>query len=78
MKSFNLVSLPLRKSLIIGAVIFCSMAFKNPFAAMPEPSNFQPQSIQVADTVPKSDININIDLSKILAEVDIALSKIDF
>ncbi len=78
MKSFNLISLPWRRTLIIAAVIFCSMAFRNPFSPVSKSPNLQVQSILVADTVPKDNININIDVSKILAEVDITLAKIDF
>lgn len=78
MKSFNFISRPYRNALVIAAILLCSMAFRNPFSPKPGPSKFNQQNFQVADTVPKSDININIDLSKILADVDIALAKIDF
>ncbi|MEP6582671.1 MAG: hypothetical protein ABJA90_00330 [Ginsengibacter sp.] len=78
MKSFNLFSLPWSKSLIIITVILCSMAFKNPSAKKQDASNLPARMIGITDTVPKTDININIDLSKILADVDVALAKIDF
>ena len=75
MKSFKLVSKPWSKTLIIASLLFCLMAFQDPSVSAPASPV---QNVQVADTVPKSDININIDLSKILADVDVALAKIDF
>ena len=78
MKSFNLIPLPWSKTLVFGAVVFCSMAFRNPYTAKHEASAFRQTKQLLTDTVPKTDININIDLSKILADVDVALAKIDF
>ncbi len=75
MKSIKLVSKPWGKTIAIASLLFCLMAFQDPFA----PSPVSPvQNLQVGDTVPKTDINININLSKILADVDVALAKIDF
>ncbi len=78
MKSFNLVSPPYYKLFIVAAIILFSMAFRNPYTPLPEANNYQKKTLAKADTIPQNDFNINIDVSKILAEVDIALSKIDF
>src|ERR1051325_5164509 len=72
MKTILLTSSPYFKVLIIGSVIFSSMAFRNPFVAQYEPKN-----VQWTDTIPNSDINLNIDVSKILIEVDKALQSIN-
>ena len=48
------------------------MAFRNPFVAQ------EPKNIQSMDTIPNPEINLNIDVSKILAEVDKALASINF
>lgn len=78
MKSFNLISLPYCKVIIILGIICCSMAFRNPYSMPAGSKNIQIKNIQFTDTIPKNDFTINIDVSKILADIDIALSKIDF
>ncbi len=58
---------------IISAVIIGSMSFQNHPVLRSEPA-----FIQVKDTIPQTEMNINIDVEKILSEVDKALAKIDF
>ena len=78
MKSFKLSSRQCTKAAIITGVFFGLMAFKDPKAPKKEAQTFQTKTIKFIDTVPKMDININIDLGKIMANVDEALAKIDF
>src|SRR4029078_7771675 len=72
MKAINVSFPPLFRCLFIVALLFGSMAFRNPFT-VPEEN----QKIHATDTVPHSDININIDVSKILERVNQALQSIN-
>ncbi|MEO6290313.1 MAG: hypothetical protein ABIO76_10345 [Ginsengibacter sp.] len=78
MKSFNSFSRPFGRSIIIAFVFVSSMAFRDPYSGFSIDRNVRAKKTQLADTIPKNDININIDVTKILAEVDMALAKIDF
>ena len=73
MKTIILSSSPYFRALIIAGVIFSSMAFRNPFVVQNENQN-----IQLMDTIPNAEINVNIDVNKILAEVDKAMASINF
>ena len=73
MKTIILSASPYFKVLVIAGIILCSMAFRNPFA----PQN-ETKIIQVKDTVPDTNMNINIDVSKIMAEVNKAPASIDY
>ncbi len=78
MKSFNSFSRPFGRFIIVTFVLISSMAFRDPYSGSSTDQIVQTEKRQLTDTVPKNDININIDITKILAEVDVALAKIDF
>ena len=73
MKAINVSFPPLFRCLFIIALLSGSMAFRNPFTVPDET-----KIIHVTDTVPNSEININIDVSKILERVNQALQSINF
>ena len=78
MKSFELSSRQCTKAAIVTGIFFGLMAFKDPDTPKKQAQIFQPKTIKFIDTVPKMDVNINIDLGKIMANVNEALAKIDF
>jgi hypothetical protein len=73
MKTIHFLSAAFIRSVIITGLIFASMAFQKPLN-----SESQKNFIQAKDTIPQNEMNINIDVDKILAEVDKSLAKIDF
>jgi hypothetical protein len=73
MKTIIFPTSPYFKCLVIAAVVFSSMAFRNPFL-----TQHQTKNVQIMDTIPDTDIHINIDVNSILAEVDKALASINF
>ncbi len=78
MKPFKLISLPYRRLIIITGIIFISTAFRNPVYTPVYTKKAAVQLIQLPDTIPKTEVSINIDFDKLMADVDLALSKIDF
>src|SRR5438552_3902519 len=70
MKTFT--SAPYLKALILAAIIFGSLAFRNP--AVIKHGN----KVAVKDTIPDTEININIDVSKMVDEVTKAIAAINF
>ncbi|MDQ6763655.1 MAG: hypothetical protein M3015_13635, partial [Bacteroidota bacterium] len=78
MKSFISIAPLYRRMLIATGIIFISMAFRDPFPS-PAITNSKAKIIKLLDTVPQTgNIKIEININKIMADVDLALSKIDF
>ena len=78
MKSFILIPRPYRSLLIVTGIIFISMAFRDPFSKA-DTNYAEAKTVRLLDTVPAADnIKIEIDLNKIMSDVEVALSKIDF
>ena len=73
MKTIIASAFPFIGTLLIAGLIFCAMSFRNPFVA--ENEN---KVAQLRDTVPDTQLNVNIDMGKILAEADKAIASIDF
>src|SRR6185437_15561883 len=73
MKTIIQSAFPFIGTLCMVALIFTAMAFRNPF---PEAS--QDKAAIPRDTVPGSQLNINIDIQKIQMEIQQSLKKIDF
>ncbi len=73
MKKTILSSAPYLKILFVATLIVSALAFRNPYEVQNENS-----IVQQLDTVPNPEVNINIDMSKIMAEVNTALASINF
>ena len=61
------------KTILVAGILFSSTAFKRPSVVKTEY-----HVITFKDTVPDAQMNINIDIQKILSEIDKSLAKIDF
>ena len=73
MKTFLFFTTTGAKVVIFTGAIILSMAFQNPGNQKDKRAK-----MPVSDTIPKSEVIINIDIEKILAEVDKSLAAIDF
>ena len=73
MKTIIQSAFPFIGTLLIVAIIFTAMAFRNPFAV--ETKSKVPT---LRDTVPDTQLNININVQKALEEANKAIASIDF
>src|SRR6185312_2128138 len=73
MKTIIQSAFPFIGTLFMVAIIFTAMAFRNPYVEVTKDKSMLP-----GDTVPKSQLNINIDIQKALAEANKAIASIDF
>ena len=59
--------------LIASGLLFTSTAFRNPY-----PPDYKTRVIQVKDTFPETNMDININVQKALEETNKAIASIDF